>query len=289
MIKKAIIPVAGFGTRFLPASKAQPKEMLPVVDKPIIQYIVEEAVASGIEEIIFITGQNKRAIEDHFDSNFELEYLLEQKNKRPVLNEIQKISSLAKFAYVRQKSPRGDGDAIRQAAHLIGDSPCAVLFGDDIVQSKVPCLLQLMKIFEKFGDTVVAVERVPKKEVQHYGIIGGTKMKERLYQVNTLIEKPKKEKAPSNLAIIGKYIITPEVFEILLNPNTIYKSGEIRLIDALGTLLLKKPIYALEFEGYRYDCGNKLGLLKANVEFGLSHHEIKKPFQIFLKSKLYAH
>ncbi len=286
MIKKAIIPVAGFGTRFLPASKAQPKEMLPVVDKPIIQYIVEEAVASGIEEIIFITGQNKRAIEDHFDSNFELESLLEQKEKKSVLNEIRKISSLAKFAYVRQKSPKGDGDAIRQAAHLVGDEPCAILFGDDIVQSEVPCLKQLMNIFEKFGDSVVAVERVPKEDVSHYGIIGGTQLEDRLYQVNTLIEKPTLEEAPSNLAIIGKYIITPEVFEILLDPATTYKSGEVRLIDAFTALLLKKPIYALEFTGIRYDCGNKLGLLKANVEFGLSHPELGEYFRAFLKSKI---
>lgn len=289
MIKKAIIPVAGFGTRFLPASKAQPKQMLPVVDKPVIQYIVEEAVLSGIEEIIFITSQNTHALEDYFDSNFELEYLLEQKNKMDILEEIRKISMLAKFAYVRQKSPKGDGDAIRQAAHLVGDEPCAVLFGDDIVQSETPCLKQLMNVFEKFKDVVVAVKRVPEESVSQYGVIGGIQIEDRLYQVHTLIEKPKKEEAPSNLAIIGKYIITPDVFEILLDPKTKYFSGEVRLADAFSELLKKKPLYAFEFEGRRYDCGSKLGLLEANVEFGLLHKELGNDFQKFLESINHAH
>ncbi len=285
MIKKAIIPVAGFGTRFLPASKAQPKEMLPVVDKPIIQYIVEEAVASGIEEIIFITGQNKRAIEDHFDSNFELEHLLENKNQEDVLEEIQRISSLAKFAYVRQKKPRGDGDAIRQAAHLVGDEPCAVLFGDDIVLSEKPCLRQLIDIFEKYQKSVIAVQKVPKEIISRYGVIGGTEIENRVWEVRRVVEKPKPEEAPSDLAIIGKYIITPEVFDILLRMNNTENQEELRLAHAFQKMLPKQPLYALEFEGKRFDCGTKIGLLMANVEFGLKHPDTKKEFSEFLKRK----
>ena len=283
-IRKAIIPVAGFGTRFLPATKAQPKEMLSVVDKPVIQYIVEEAVASGITDIILVTGQNKRPIEDHFDSNFELEHILKQKGKKDLLEQIEKISSLANFYYVRQKNPLGDGHAILQAKGLIDkDEPVAVLFGDDIVEHKVPALKQLIDVYEKYQDPVIAVDRVDKKDLSKYGVIGGVKVSERTYQVQELVEKPNPENAPSNLAIIGKYIITPDVLEALASfkPG---KNQEIRLIDAFRAIVKQRSIYAHEFLGERYDCGSKLGFLKATVHFGLQHSEVKNDFSKYLKS-----
>ncbi|OGY69882.1 MAG: UTP--glucose-1-phosphate uridylyltransferase [Candidatus Jacksonbacteria bacterium RIFCSPLOWO2_02_FULL_43_9] len=285
IIRKAIIPVAGFGTRFLPATKAQPKEMLTIVDKPIIQYIVEEAVASGITDIIIVTSSTKRAVEDHFDRNFELEYRLEQKNKTEALKEVRSISDLATFTYVRQPSPLGDGHAILQAAHLIGDEPCAVLFGDDVVAGHVPCLKQMMALFRKYNDPVIAIEQVPKKDVSKYGIIKAQKIEQRVHQIAELVEKPTPEKAPSNLAIIGKYIITPDVLSALaqVKPG---KDGEIRLIDALKIVVKKHPLYGYEFEGTRYDCGSKLGLLKATVDFGLQHAELKQEFKQFLTTKM---
>ncbi|MBW2661448.1 MAG: UTP--glucose-1-phosphate uridylyltransferase GalU [Deltaproteobacteria bacterium] len=254
-IKKAIMPVAGFGTRFLPATKAQPKEMLPIVDKPIIQYLVEEAVAAGIEEIIFVTGRGKRAIEDHFDYSFELEQTLVEKNKLDRLKEIYKLPTLAKFAFVRQPKPLGDGDAILKARHLIGDEPCAILFGDDIVDSEKPCIGQLMEVFEKYGDPVMALEKIPKEEVCKFGVVQPNKISERTYEIKDLVEKPAIEKAPSNLTIVGKYIITPDVFDELekVKPG---KDGEIRLADALKSLISRKAVYGYEFEGRRYDCGS---------------------------------
>lgn len=285
MVKKAIIPVAGFGTRFLPASKAQPKEMLPVVDKPVLQYIVEEAVDSGIEEIIFSINQNKRAIEDHFDSNFELEYNLAQQNKNDILAEIRKIPLLAKFSYVRSRRTQGEGDAIRQAVHLIGDEPCAIFFGDDIVEAKTPCMRQLIQVYEKYQDPVVAVMPVSPEEIPYYGIIDGIKIQDRIYQINAVIEKPSPEEAPSNLAIIGKYIITPDVFKTLLDPTTPYPSGEIRLADALDAYVKNRPIYGYEFIGKRFDCGTKVGLIKANIHFGLKHKDTKEELKKFI-SKL---
>lgn len=285
-IKKAILPVAGFGTRFLPATKAQPKEMMPVVDKPVIQYLVEEAVASGIEEIIFVTGQGKRAIEDHFDHSFELEYNLIEKGKTELLNEIKKISEIAKFSYVRQKSPRGDGDAILQAKHLVGDEPCAVLFGDDIVDSEVPALRQLINVFEKYGDPVIALERVPLEKISKYGVVAGTMIEERVIQIKKFVEKPKKEEAPSDLAVIGKYIITPEVFDKLseLSEKFNSKKDELRLADAFTELLKSKPLYGYEFEGVRYDCGDKIGFLKATVSLGLKHAGLNGEFREYLKN-----
>lgn len=282
-ITKAILPVAGFGTRFLPVTKALPKEMLPIVDKPIIQYLVEEAVKAGIKEIIFVTGRGKRSIEDHFDDSFELEYNLVEKHKHELLKEIYDISRLAKFAYVRQPKPRGDGHAISCARHLVGNEPCAILFGDDIIDSKVPCIRQLMDVYEKYGDPVVALEKVPKSEVYRYGVVKGVKIEPRTHQLQDIVEKPKVEEAPSDLTIVGKYVITKEVFDAL-ETVTPGKDGEIRLADALKAVLVKnKPVYGLEFEGERYDCGSKMGLLKANVDFALKHPELNGKFRAYLK------
>lgn len=282
-IRKAIIPVAGFGTRFLPATKAQPKEMLTLVDKPVIQYIVEEAVASGITDIILITGQNKRAIEDHFDRSFELEYRLKQKGDKKALAEIDRISNLANFYYVRQKTPLGDGHAILQARDLIGeDESVLVLFGDDVVVGKTPVAKQLMAAYEKHGNPVIAVERVDKREVDKYGIVDAKSEGSGQYRVRALVEKPKPEKAPSNLAIIGKYIVTPDVLDALGRVKS-GSGGEIRLIDAFRAVVRKRPIYACEFEGERFDCGSKLGFLKATIHFGLQHKDLKKDFAEYLK------
>ncbi len=283
-IKKAIIPVAGFGTRFLPATKAQPKEMLPIVDKPIIQYLVEEAVEAGIEEIVFVTGRGKRAIEDHFDYSFELEQTLVEKNKLDRLESIYKIASLAKFSFVRQPKPMGDGDALCRARHLIGNEPCAVLFGDDIVDSEKPCIGQLMEVFYKYDSPVMALTEVPKDQVCDFGIVDGLKINERVYEIKDMIEKPKKEEAPSNLAIVGKYIITPDLFESLTNAKP-GKGGEIRLADAFIEMLGKKAFYGYQFEGKRYDCGSKMGFLEATVDFALKHPKVKDEFRDFLKNK----
>jgi UTP--glucose-1-phosphate uridylyltransferase len=284
MIKKAILPVAGFGTRFLPATKAQPKEMLPIVDKPIIQYLVEEVVAAGIKEIIFVTGRGKRSIEDHFDHSFELEYNLVEKRKHDLLKEIYKISKLAKFSYVRQPSPRGDGDAVFRARELVGNEPCAVLFGDDLVDSEVPCIKQLMDVYEKYKDSVIALEQVPKEDVSRYGIVDSILLEKRTHQIKNIIEKPKTEEAPSNLSIVGKYIITPDVFDTLEALIPAKKDDEIRLADAFKLLLRRKPVYGYEFEGKRYDCGTKLGFLKATVDFGLKHTELNGQFKKYLKN-----
>ena len=281
-IRKAILPVAGFGTRFLPATKAQPKEMLPVVDKPIIQYLVEEAVAAGIEEIIFVTGRGKRAIEDHFDCSFELEHTLVEKNKLGLLDEIYKIAKLAKFTFVRQPKPLGDGDAILKAKHLIENEPCAVLFGDDIVDSEKPCIRQLIDVFEEYNSPVVALQEVPKEDVSKFGVVDAVKTAERVYKIKDLVEKPSIEEAPSNLIIVGKYIITPDVFNELENLK-LGKTGEIVLADALKALLPKKAVYGCEFEGRRYDCGSKLGFLEATVEFALKHKELNGKFREYLK------
>jgi len=282
-IRKAIIPVAGFGTRFLPATKAQPKEMLTVIDKPVIQYLVEEAVASGIEEIIFVTGRGKRAIEDHFDHSFELEYNLVEKGKHNLLEEIRKISKLAKFSYVRQPFPFGDGHAILCAKNLTNGEPFAVLFGDDIVYSKVPCLKQLTSVFQKYGDSVVALEKVPKKDVVSYGVVSSVKIGEELYEIKDIVEKPSVKDAPSDLIIIGKYILTPDIFDYLEALGQGSSHNEIRISHGLKLMLVSRAVYGYEFQGKRYDCGSKLGLLKAQIEFGLKHPEIKKEFKKYLK------
>lgn len=283
-IRKAIIPVAGMGTRFLPATKAQPKEMLPVVDKPIIQYIVEEAVNAGIEEIIFVTAIGKRAIEDHFDRNFELEYRLEQKNKETELKMIRDLGNLAKFAFVRQQKPLGDGHAILAAAHFVGDNEAvAVLFGDDIIKSGIPAIGQLTEVFEKYEDPVVALEKIPKQNVSKYGIINGVHLEENTWQIKNFVEKPKTEEAPSDLAAVGRYIITPEIINILKTQKP-GKDGEIRLAGAFSSYLLNnKPIYGCQFEGKRYDCGDKLQFVIAQIEMGLEHPEMNEGLKEYLR------
>ncbi|TSC56485.1 MAG: UTP--glucose-1-phosphate uridylyltransferase [Parcubacteria group bacterium Gr01-1014_18] len=282
-IKKAIIPVAGMGTRFLPATKAQPKEMLPIVDKPVIQYLVEEAVASGIEEIIFITSIGKRAIEDHFDYSYELMQKLEAKGKKDLMEIVRHVSSLAAFAYVRQPQPLGDGHAVLMARNLVGKNEAvAVLFGDDVVDSKVPCIGQLMEVYEKYGDPVVALMRVPKEEVSRYGVVGSVELGGRVHEIQQFAEKPKVEEAPSNLIVVGKYILTPGVLSMLedIEPDS---GGEIRLAGAFNEWIKTKPLYGCEFEGVRYDCGDKLGYVKATVDYGLKHPEVAKGLREYLK------
>lgn len=285
MIKKAILPVAGLGTRFLPATKAQPKEMLAIVDKPVIQYLVEEAVASGITEIIFVTGRGKRAIEDHFDYSAGLEEVLLRQGKADIYKEVRRISNLAKFTYVRQKEPRGDGDALLCAGHLIDGEAVAVLYGDDIIDAKVPALAQMIKVYEKYKDPVVALERVPRNEISKYGAVKATEIEKRIFEIKSIVEKPTIKKAPSNLAVVGKYIITPEVFKELRELKPV--KGEIRLADALKNLLKTRSVYGYEFFGKRYDCGSKIGFLKAVVDFGLKHEEVGHDFKKYLKSVIH--
>ncbi|MBI1839095.1 MAG: UTP--glucose-1-phosphate uridylyltransferase GalU [Candidatus Colwellbacteria bacterium] len=284
MISKVIIPAAGLGTRFLPATKAQPKEMLPIIDKPVIQYLVEEAADSGMTDVIFVTGRGKRAIEDHFDFSPELESALLLKNRKDVFKEVRAISKLARFSYVRQNSPRGEGDAILCAEHLVGKhESVGVLFGDDIVDSKVPCLLQMEDVFERYGDVVLALDAVPRSEVRHYGVVKAVEISKNVYEIKDIVEKPDPKEAPSNLIIVGKYIITPNVFEELRKLKHKSRSGEVGLSTALKNLLKRRPIYGLRFEGKRYDCGNKLGFLKATIDFALKHEAIKKEFRKYLK------
>lgn len=284
-VKKAVIPAAGLGTRFLPATKAQPKEMLPIVDKPTIQYIIEEAVESGIEEILIITGRNKRAIEDHFDKSVELEFELEKKAKEEELKLVRSISNMANIYYIRQKEPKGLGDAINCARTFVGNEPFAVMLGDDVVDSKIPCLKQLMDCYNEYKTSILGVQKVPKSEVDKYGIVKGLKIEDRVYKVKDLVEKPKIEEAPSNIAILGRYIITPEIFKILSNTKP-GKGGEIQLTDALRTLIKEEAIYSYNFEGKRYDVGNKLGFLKATVDFALKRNELKSEFMEYLKEKV---
>lgn len=281
-VKKAIIPAAGLGTRFLPATKAQPKEMLPIVDKPTIQYIVEEAVNSGIEDILIITGRNKRAIEDHFDKSFELEVTLEQKGKHDLLKIVKDISEMVNIHYIRQKEANGLGHAIYCAKAFIKDEPFAVLLGDDIVYSEKPCLLQLMEQYENYQATILGVQGVSIEDVDKYGIISGEKISDKIYRVDDLVEKPDKDNAPTNVAILGRYIITPGIFEILehIKPGA---GGEIQLTDALKELANRERMYAFEFQGERYDVGDKLGFLKATVEFALRRDDIKNDFMDYLK------
>ncbi len=287
-VKKAIIPAAGLGTRFLPATKAQPKEMLPIVDKPTIQYIIEEAVASGIEEILIITGRNKRAIEDHFDKSVELEIELAEHKKEDLLKMVKDISNIANIHYIRQKEPRGLGHAISCAKTFVGNEPFAVMLGDDVVDSEIPCLKQLIDCYNEYKTTILGVQQVPQSEVSKYGIVKGMHIEDRVYKVKDLVEKPKAEEAPSNIAILGRYIITPHIFDIL--DNTIPgKGGEIQLTDALRTLIGTEAMYAYEFSGRRYDVGDKLGFLQATVEFALKREELRRPFLEYLISLNEAH
>ncbi|OGO77168.1 MAG: UTP--glucose-1-phosphate uridylyltransferase [Clostridiales bacterium GWB2_37_7] len=283
-IKKAIIPAAGLGTRFLPATKAQPKEMLPIVDKPAIQYIIEEAVESGIEEILIITGRNKSSIEDHFDLSFEIDTEL-RKKKYDLLQLLDKISNLAQIYYTRQKEPKGLGHALLCAKAFVGEEPFAVMLGDDIVDSCVPCLKQLIDIYNKVQSSIVGVQEVPRSELNKYGVVSGRKLEKGLYMIEDLIEKPEIDKAPSNIAILGRYIITPKIFDLLENtvPGI---NGEIQLTDALKKLLEFEPIYAYIFAGKRYDIGDKIGFLKANVEFALKQEDTRKDFLSYLRQEV---
>jgi UTP--glucose-1-phosphate uridylyltransferase len=282
-VKKAIIPAAGLGTRFLPATKAQPKEMLPIVDKPTIQYIVEEAINSGIEEILIVTGRNKRAIEDHFDRSVELELELKKKGNEVLLKQVRDISNLVDIHYVRQKEAKGLGHAIYCARTFVGNEPFAVLLGDDVVDAKVPCLKQLINVYESYSRTVLGVQEVSPEDVDKYGIVDFESVSDRLYKVKDLVEKPPKEKAPSNVAILGRYIITPEIFGILekTKPGS---GGEIQLTDALKSLGKVQQIFAYNFEGKRYDIGSKLGFLQATVEFALKRDELKDDFGKYLRT-----
>lgn len=283
-IKKAVIPAAGLGTRFLPATKAQPKEMLPIVDKPTIQYIVEEAISAGIESIIIITGRGKRNIEDHFDKSYELESELAKKGNSELLSMVSDISHLVDVFYVRQKEPKGLGHAIGCAKAFIGNEPFAVLLGDDIVVSEKPAIGQLMEVYEDYGKTVLGVQRVAKSEVNKYGIVApAVKSTDyRLHKVIDMVEKPSIEEAPSDMAILGRYIITPEIFDILEHQQP-GKGGEIQLTDALKTLCGMQGMYAYEFEGKRYDVGDKLGFLKATVEIALGRDDLKDSFRSYLE------
>jgi UTP--glucose-1-phosphate uridylyltransferase len=285
-IRQAVFPVAGLGTRFLPATKAQPKEMLPLVDKPIIQYGVEEAVASGIDNIILVTGRGKNAIEDHFDVSVELETFLEARGKRQQLEEIRKISSMIHFAYVRQREPLGLGHAVLVARELVGANPFAVILGDDVIDARPPAIRQLMDVFERFEGPVLAVERIPPEDISSYGVIAtepAPGLGDGVHLVRDLVEKPARADAPSDLAIIGRYILTPDIFPELAATRS-DRTGEIQLTNGLRSLLKKRPIYACEVNGVRHDTGNKLGFLKAVVYFALRRPDLADKFSAYLTS-----
>ena len=281
-VRKAVIPAAGLGTRFLPATKAQPKEMLPIVDKPTLQYIIEEAVASGIEEILIITGRNKKSIEDHFDKSVELELELENKGKKELLEIVQNISNMINIHYIRQKEPRGLGHAIHCAKSFVGNEPFAVMLGDDIVDNEVPCLKQLMNAYEEYRTTILGVQTVDDEDTDKYGIIAAKYIEDKVYKVKDLVEKPEPGKAPSNIAILGRYIITPEIFDIL-ETLPLGKNGEVQLTDALRMLSKKEAMYAYDFDGVRYDVGDKLGFLKATVDFALKRPNLQNDFIQYLR------
>ena len=287
-VRKAVFPAAGLGTRFLPATKAQPKEMLPIVDKPIIQYGVEEAIHSGIQNIIIVTGRGKTAIEDHFDVSFELEYLLESRGKKELLAIVRSISDMISVSYIRQKEALGLGHAVLRSLELIGDEPFSVVLADDVIEAETPCLRQLLDVYEFFAAPVLAVMEVPPENISAYGAIDAEPVmhngrNDRVFRIRDLVEKPKQSDAPSNLAIIGRYVLTPEIFGSLqsIDPGS---GGEIQLTDALRHLLRSRPIYAYRFDGTRYDAGDKLGFLKATVEYALRRHDLGGPFRDYLKT-----
>jgi len=286
VVRKAVFPAAGLGTRFLPATKAQPKEMLPLVDKPIIQYGVEEAVASGVDNIILVTGRGKNAIEDHFDVSVELETFLEARGKREQLAEVRKISNMINFAYVRQGEPLGLGHAVLVTRELVGDEPFAVILGDDVIDADPPAIKQLIDVFEGLQAPILAVERVPRDQISSYGVIAiepTAKMPDGIYQVRDLVEKPAKDEAPSDLAIIGRYVLTPDIFSCLSKTKS-DQTGEIHLTNGLRELLKTRPIYACEVKGVRHDTGNKLGFLKAVVYFALRRPDLAGKFSEYLSS-----
>ncbi|WP_338450134.1 UTP--glucose-1-phosphate uridylyltransferase GalU [Niallia oryzisoli] len=284
-VRKAIIPAAGLGTRFLPATKAMPKEMLPIVDKPTIQYIVEEAIESGIEDIIIVTGKGKRSIEDHFDHAVELEQNLKSKEKYELLEEVRNIANMVDIHYIRQKEPKGLGHAVWCARNFIGDEPFAVLLGDDIVQAQTPCLKQLMIQHEKTLSSVIGVQQVPDSETHRYGIIDPVESFGRSYQVRNFVEKPAQGTAPSNLAIIGRYIFTPEIF-MFLDKQMVGAGGEIQLTDAIQQLNQIQRVFAYEFEGKRYDVGEKLGFIETTIEFALQHEDLREDLLKFMAKQL---
>ena len=287
-VRKAVFPAAGLGTRFLPATKAQPKEMLPLVDKPLIQYGVEEAIHSGVQNIIIVTGRGKTAIEDHFDVSFELEHLLETRNKKDLLATVRAVSDMINVAYVRQKEALGLGHAVLRARELVGNEPFAVILSDDVIDAEVPALRQLLDVYEFYSAPVLALMEVPKEQISAYGVVdaepvGHNGGRDRLYRIRNLVEKPKAQDAPSNLAIIGRYVLTPEVFQSIetIEPGS---GGELQLTDGLKHLLRSRPIYGYRFEGTRYDAGDKLGFLKATVEFALKRYDLGEEFRSYLKS-----
>jgi len=286
-VRKAVFPAAGLGTRFLPASKAIPKEMIPLVDKPVIQYGVEEALASGCDEIIIVTSRGKSAIEDHFDIGYELEKALEAKGKTALLDAVHRIATMAKVAYTRQSEAKGLGHAVLMARELVGDEPFAVILPDDIIDADVPCIKQMIEVYNETGGSVIATQVVEGKAISAYGVLDAKpvegKWRGRLFEVRDMVEKPRLEDAPSNLAIIGRYILTPDIFESIakVEPGA---GGEIQLTDSLRLLLRSRPIYAFKFEGKRYDAGDKLGFLKATVEFALQRHDLGGPFRQYLKT-----
>lgn len=284
-VRKLICPVAGFGTRFLPVTKAQPKEMLPVVDKPVIQYIVEEAVASGIEQIIFITSQNKRPIEDHFDRSFELEYILEKKKKNELLKEIKHISEMVQFVYVRQKEALGLGHAVLYAKDLIGDEPFIVTGGDDIMAGKLPVMKQMIEVYNRFQNPVLNLMKIPnKKDICRYGVADILAAKEdNIFELKGMVEKPASDKAPSDLAIIGRWLLTPEIFDCL-EQTQMDKGGEIQLTDGIQKLLEIKRIYGVQTDNTYYDCGQPFGLIKANIDFALQREDLQRELKDYLKS-----
>ncbi len=282
-VKKAVIPAAGFGTRFLPATKVVPKELLPIVDKPTIQYIMEEVASAGIEEVILITGREKGSIEDHFDTSTELENHLRKKGRNDLLKIVQEISEMVTLVSVRQKEPLGLGHAILCAKKIVGQEPFAVLLGDDLIDAKVPCIRQMMEVYQEMEGGLLAIQKVPKPETPLYGIIKGKKVGDRVYSVEEMVEKPEPGKAPSNLAIIGRYILPPQIFDILENVQP-DRRGEIQLTDGLRELRREVPIYGYEFLGDRYDAGDKLGYLQANLSFGLRHPELGPKLKKYLKN-----
>jgi len=287
-VRKAVFPAAGLGTRFLPATKAQPKEMLPLVDKPLIQYGVEEAIQSRIQNIIIVTGRGKSSIEDHFDVNFEMEHLLESKKKKDLLKLVRDISDMIDVCYVRQKEALGLGHAVLRASDLVGREPFAVVLSDDVIDAEIPCLRQLLDIHEFFGASVVALMEVPNDQISAYGVVDADPVdhngaRDRLFRIRNMVEKPKASEAPSNLAIIGRYILVPEIFDSI-NAITPGAGGEIQLTDALRHLLRNRPVYGYKFEGKRYDAGDKLGFLKATVEFALRRTDLGHPFREYLKT-----
>jgi UTP--glucose-1-phosphate uridylyltransferase len=281
-VRSAVFPAAGLGTRFLPATKAQPKEMLPLVDKPMIQYVVEEAVAAGLDRLSIVTGRGKRAIEDHFDASIELEFYLQERGKWEELAQIKTISDLASVSYIRQKEPLGLGHAILCAHPLVGDEPFAVFLGDDIIVADPPAISQLLAVHARYGEPVLAVERVPTSQLSMYGVIRGSLVADNVYLVEDLVEKPAPEAAPSDLAIIGRYVLTPDIFPILRETPPDHR-GEIQLTDALRRLRERRPIYAVRFTGRRFDTGDKLGFLKATVEMALARPDLADAFRAYLR------